>query len=177
MIWESKYWKDDLLRSASFLKKKMMQHRWPESTKAIFEKNIMIGFYVIRKLLEAKKLSGKTSQYTFSAISYYCKDKNVNILNWHKVLELYDMDKGVKETLNLWYVANTIIHSFVFIGVFGENDYIEAVMFNSDRSKNNKLYSIDLNDIIKIFEVAGNDYPEHIEYKLNIHTKEYEVTT
>jgi hypothetical protein len=177
MIWESRYWKNDLLRNAVYLKKKMMCQRWTESTMANFEKTIMIGFYIIRKLLEAKKLSGDTIAYTFRAITYRCKNKNVNILNWHKVIELYNLENGVKEDLDLRYVSNKIIHSFVFIGVFGENNNIEAVMFNSDQSKNEKLYSINVIDIIYLFEKAGNDYPEHIEYKLNQKTNEYEVNT
>ena len=57
MIWESQYWKDELLRTASKLNKRLNQKRWPESSMASLEKEIMIGFYIIYKLIAAHKLS------------------------------------------------------------------------------------------------------------------------
>jgi hypothetical protein len=175
MIWESKYWKSDLLRNSEYLRRKLSQKRWPESSMANFEKAIMISFYIIRKLTEANKLSGNIISHKFPAITYKCKDKNVNILNWHKVIDLYNLDQGTDELLDLRYVSNKIIHSFVFIGVFGENNKIEAVMFNSDQSKKDRLHSLNLVDIIDLFKKAGNDYPRHIEYKFNPKSNEYDV--
>ena len=57
MIWESAYWKDDLLRAACILKEKRHQKLWRESSMARVEKTVMTGFHIIRKLIEARKLS------------------------------------------------------------------------------------------------------------------------
>ena len=57
MIWESAYWKEELLRQAEDLKKRSTQTKWSERSLARLEKTIMIGFYSIRKLIEAKKVS------------------------------------------------------------------------------------------------------------------------
>lgn len=57
MIWGSHSWKEDLARLAGNLRKKAQQRRWPERSTAKLEKEVFMGFYAIRKLLEAKKLS------------------------------------------------------------------------------------------------------------------------
>ena len=44
MIYESKYWKDDLLRSAKALEAKIVQKRRNEASSAKLEKNIVIWF-------------------------------------------------------------------------------------------------------------------------------------
>jgi hypothetical protein len=59
MIWESHYWKKDLARLADCLRKRARQRQWSERSLAKMEKEVFIGFYSLRKLLEGKKLSGK----------------------------------------------------------------------------------------------------------------------
>jgi hypothetical protein len=52
MIHESHYWKDDLLKSAASLDRRLTQQRWYDGTFADVEKKVMLGFYAIRKLTE-----------------------------------------------------------------------------------------------------------------------------
>ena len=62
MIWESQFWKEDLARLALQLKKRTGQRRWSERSLAKLEKEVFIGFYAIRKLLESKKLSERLTK-------------------------------------------------------------------------------------------------------------------
>lgn len=48
MIHESSYWKDDLLKLASRLERRLIQTRWDEKNFYTVEKEIFIGFYSIR---------------------------------------------------------------------------------------------------------------------------------
>lgn len=57
MIWDSSYWKEDLGRLADKLKARKVQKKFPERSLACLEKEIFIGCYIIRKLIDAKKLS------------------------------------------------------------------------------------------------------------------------
>ncbi len=57
MIWASYPWKEELLRIATRLEKKQKQRRWTERTEANLEKDVFIGCYALRKLMEAHKLS------------------------------------------------------------------------------------------------------------------------
>ena len=57
MIFESSYWKDELLRAASFLREKQSQKQWRGESYAKVEQKVMISFYSIRKLMDARKLA------------------------------------------------------------------------------------------------------------------------
>jgi hypothetical protein len=62
MIYKSSFWKDDLVKQARFLGSKTNQKRWAESSSARLEQAVMLGFYSIRKLNEARKISDSVSR-------------------------------------------------------------------------------------------------------------------
>ena len=97
MIWESYYWKQDLLRQAKNLIRRKSQHRWPEASLAKIEQMVMLGFYSVRKLIEASKISNDLIESPVSIIMYPSKNKSVTLLNWHKLDQLYDRSKPVKK--------------------------------------------------------------------------------
>lgn len=53
MLSNSVLWKKELLRAADRLEKKATQRRWTEQSAFRVEKDVMVGAYAIRKLLEA----------------------------------------------------------------------------------------------------------------------------
>jgi hypothetical protein len=54
---ESYYWKRHLLNAARKLELRMRQRVWRDSSITLFERELMIVFFCIRKLIEAKKLT------------------------------------------------------------------------------------------------------------------------
>ncbi len=89
MIYESSYWKDDLLRYAAALRKKTKQRHWSERSQAVVEKLVFLGFYSVRKLFEAEKLSTSLRQLSLVTAIYPPTGKNVTRHNWHKTDELF----------------------------------------------------------------------------------------
>jgi hypothetical protein len=57
MIWESHYWKEELFRHARRIRRLQSLKRWGNRSTAGLEKGLMIGFYSIRKLIEAHTVS------------------------------------------------------------------------------------------------------------------------
>jgi len=57
MIHESYYWKDDLLKLSRKLESRLLQTKWGERNLYTIEKEIFIGFYSVRKLIESRKTS------------------------------------------------------------------------------------------------------------------------
>jgi hypothetical protein len=47
---ESRYWKTPLLRAATWLERVQIQEQTPERTYVRIERELFLGFYVIRKL-------------------------------------------------------------------------------------------------------------------------------
>ena len=56
MIFNSEYWKEELFHNARWLCDSINKKRWNSRSWGKLEKTIMISFYSIRKLSEAKKI-------------------------------------------------------------------------------------------------------------------------
>ena len=84
MIWESKYWKESLLKMASRLQKLRNRSKVTERQLAMIEQDIFIGFYSIRKLIETVvKISDKTKNMQVD-VKWYPNMEHVNLINNHK---------------------------------------------------------------------------------------------
>jgi len=159
MISESSYWKDDLLKQAKFLRKKIAQKRWPESTLVRIEQSIMIGFYTIRKLIEAKKISDSNIKRKFQIKFYSWSGKLATWINLYRVEILYDFSKSAPVEKDMIFICNQFIHSYIFMTSFNRAGKLTGILFNSDKERNKALYYVKIKQIINVFEVIGNDYP------------------
>ena len=56
-----------------------------------------------------------------------------------------------------------LIVSCITLQSFGQN--ATQKVFTSDIDKDKKLYLLNAEEIIRIFEIVGNDYPHKIEWK------------
>lgn len=164
MIWESCYWKDDLLRTALRLRRRQFQRRWSEVSLANVEKDLFIGFYSVRKLMDANKLSDTTLSMSISITEYSRLEKSVTRMNRHRLDELYDLESPCAGNLGLRTLCNQIVHSYAFAPIHnGEDQGLEGIFIASDREKASRLYRISMADIVRVFEIVGKDYPNHLE--------------
>lgn len=158
MIWESCYWKEPLLKTASWLSRFRMHDGTRESTLVKIEKELMIGFYTIRKLIEAYKVSDSIASSHYQ-ISWFPNREPIRYLNWYRIDVLYDLTQETKESRDLRFLCNRFIHSYVFIidssGIF----------VASDKDRNQRLYYVSMDTIIKIFRLVGRDYPAYGSYE------------
>ena len=66
---ESRYWKEELARIAKTLKPFRKPLRWSERACCIVERDIMIGFFIIRRLIELHKKSSRTRDFNMKVCS------------------------------------------------------------------------------------------------------------
>jgi hypothetical protein len=175
MIWESSYWKQDLLRLSKKILELRHQIKWSERNTVSFEKDIFISFYSIRKLIEAKKLSRTILTRHIGAFSYPAKGKEVTWLNWHNLHELYDFDQQQEEPLDLEFLCNQVIHCYVFSPIFEEHGELAGILLASDRMKNKKLYEVSIDEVVKILMAIGQDYPNAGQFTFNEKTRDFDV--
>lgn len=173
MIYESYYWKKELLSTSKMLLKRTNSKRWwTEAQYGTFEKEIMIGFYMIRKLIDTKtKVTNALVSKKLEGKKYPNKDKSISWRNNHKFYEYYDFEKSMPCKLDLKFLCNQIIHSFIFSPVFDCNEEqknrpskLRAVFINSDENCKEWLFEISIESIIKIFSDIGSDYPTALHY-------------
>ena len=157
MIFESSYWKADLLRRASLLRKNSTQKRWSERSFAKCEQTVMIGFYAIRKLIEAKKLTDEFTETPVQMQSYRPTGTRATRLNNHKPEELYDLANSEQRELSLLDLCNQVIHSYIFMPVLDECGALVAILVTSDRQRSKGLFHVEAHAIVTIFEQAAND--------------------
>ena len=176
MISESRYWKEPLLETAKVLRREPLLENLDESDLVQIEKNVMIGFYSIRKLLDTVKVSDSIKKMTTS-LSWYENKSQVDILERHDLNKLYDLSKAHEETRNLRFICDQFIHSYVFMQSADEKGRLNGFHFSSDKDKNKKLYFMDAKKIISIFEKVGENYPAEAILKKNRITGAWEHVT
>ena len=175
MIYESHYWKDDLLRSAKSLESRVAQKRWHQATFASVERTVMIGFYSLRKLIESSKIDDKISNFSVPLTGYPATSKLVTRKNWTNWWELYDLNQPRSCKLKLVLLCHQFIHSYVFSCDFLENGQFAGVLVSSDRERNRVLYSISITEIVRIFEAAGQSYPNDMRMTFNPSKSDYDI--
>ena len=177
MIYESSYWKDDLLKLAQRLRRCTSQKRWSEVSLARVEQTIMLGFYSIRRLAEAKKLSDATVDQLITLRTHRHLGKDVTLRNWDRIDTLYDLATNGSEQRQVLYLCHQIVHSYVFSVAMNENNGLDGFFFTSDRQRHTCLYYLPAEAVIALFEQVGNDYPSSMELRFNPARRDYDVTS
>jgi hypothetical protein len=200
MIYESQYWKKELKRINLKIQKRLDTNNfWTETQYGTFEKEIMIGFYIIRKLVEAKKLTTKIISTPIEGLKYANNGKNITLMNFHRYDEFFKLDKPIKHNFDLAFICNQIIHSYIFSPNFSapnksildklnqkielneddyddlsESNFLISIYFSSDFDRNKYLYEIEIKKIIQLFTDIANCDVGYIYQVFNPKTKDYD---
>jgi hypothetical protein len=158
LILESCYWKDPLLESAIRLCEFSESTTLEESQMVQIEKDIFIGFYAIRKLMDTIKIKDSTRDLKVQ-LQWSPNIKQVDLLNNHRIDELYDLVQLGQETRTLKFICDQIVHSYIFMSVENKKGGLVGFYFTSDTNKQKKLFYIAVQGVVDIFNLVGNDYP------------------
>ncbi|MBV7510072.1 hypothetical protein [Pseudomonas sp. PDM25] len=176
MIYESRYWKQPLVRSAGWLEKVLIKDgELSERDLASAEREMFIGFYAVRKLLETFKLSEATKHLTYDLTFYPVRqDASVDYFNRSDIHEHYEFDKGVADRKDVGFICNQVIHSFVFVLTLAESG-AEGAFLASDTMRHRRLYFIPLEHIVHLFRTVGRDYPAQQNFVRDEKTGQWKV--
>ena len=163
MIFDSRPWKKELHKLSQRLYKVSLHSKMSEAKAVSCEKTIFISAYIIRKLSEASKLSYELKSIS-CPIKKYSNVKHVDLLNWHNISRTFDLSHPIQSTLNIKSLCNYLIHSFVFVFAYDENDFLCGFYFTSDWEKNKELYFMDIKDFIKMVQIVANDEKMQARY-------------
>src|SRR5687767_863885 len=101
MLTSALQWKQELLKSAVRLEKKATQKKWTDQTAFIVERDVMVGAYAIRKLLETPgRMSDQARQLQVPVLSHSLSSPTG--VTWWTALhwwELYDMETYNKQRI------------------------------------------------------------------------------
>lgn len=177
MIHESKYWKDPLLRAATWLSNlRVSDDELGEKSLVRAEREIFIGFYAIRKLLETFKISKTTKELKLELFAYKAKiGKLTDYFNRTEIDKLFELDQPMKEQRDIGFLCNQVVHSYVFLISINDDGKLEGFFISSDSMRYKKLYFIELAQVINVFRIVGKDYPANMHLQRNAATGQWEA--
>lgn len=176
VIGDSRPWKADLWRIAHRLAGRTEQVRWTEQSFVNLEKDLFLAFFIIRKLMDARKLSVEVESIRVSATVYPWKDgKPINFLNWDHFDDAYEWSKPAEETLSLRGLCNLFVHSYVYSPLMSDDRQLEAVLVSSDHSRHESLFNINVIQIVEVIQAVAGDDPVLLEATLYGATGDYIV--
>jgi hypothetical protein len=154
MIWESSYWKGDLIKDAQIILR-WSQKKHSVRQEILLEKKIFISAYSIRKLIEAEKIGKDFPMWDF-VFERHTKTskKEIDYLNSHRLEEHYDFNSKEKVSSDLSFLSNQIIHSYVF-AFSGDEKTIDGFYVASDYEKEKYLYYVNLEKYINVLLWIG----------------------
>ena len=174
---ESRYWKEELARIAGDLAPVSKPPRWSERAHCVLERDLMIGFFIVRRLIELNKVSTLTGKGSVSLFSYAAVGTNVTRLNSHEIEALYDMGREVPARKSTYYVSNQFIHAYTSFIERDEGRNWSDVLVVSDRARNDCIWLVPVPEIRRVFMVAASDYPHSVTMAFNDKTGDYDVET
>lgn len=175
MIHESRHWKTPLLRSATWLERL----RLPEDEVAAernlvrVEKELFFGFYAIRKLFDTFKVSDSTKAMRFELQWSPCM-ASVDYFNASRIEELFDLKTSHQETRDIHFLCNQFIHSYIFVPLEGDEGQLVGCFVSSDRTRNERIYFVELAHVLSAFRTVGRDHPSSIRMQRNPITGQWE---
>jgi hypothetical protein len=137
----------------------------------------MLGFFMVRRLIELHKVSSATRDFTLRVFSCPARGKHVHRMNDHDIYELYDLEKERRETKKPLYLCNQFIHAYTSFVTRDESRNWSDVYVVSDFDRNDCIWRIPVSEIRRLFTVAAHDYPHSFQMVYSQEKDDYEVST
>jgi len=173
MIKDPSYWRRDITRTAEQLERRQLQKRWNKISFSRTEQSVMIAFYGIRKILEARKASPKVLDATVRIMEYPSKLYPRGEVIGPVLQAYFDLDHPKKCDRNLLFICHQVVHSYIFSVAVGYSSGFEGIYFASDRFRNKCLFFISAQTLIEVFRMVGTDpdaeFSPWIEERLPCH--------
>lgn len=174
---ESCYWKEELARVSHSLRRRRKPQRWTERAHCLVERDIMIGFFIVRRMIELHKVSSATRDITLRVFSVPARGKRVTRLNGHDIEELYDPARERHETKKPLYLSNQFIHCYTSFVARDLSRNWSDVFVVSDFDRNRCIWRVPVAEILRLFSTAAKDYPHSVKMIFNEEKGDYVVST
>ncbi len=163
---ESWHWKEHLRNVSKSISGHWSQKRWSEKLMVNTEKDVIVGFFIIRKLAELNKLTDqqKEMKYQINCCKAVREVNSKNVLGFHDV---YDVDTMSKKTKNLIFICNQFIHSRVVYLLRGGNRKWDSIWVCSDYEMKDMIYRVSVDTVAQIFRDVVEDEVTVLQSKYN----------
>jgi hypothetical protein len=175
MIWESAYWKNDLIRLNKKITSRLKQVKWTDASNANCEKELMIAGFISRKLFDSKKISAELENYELQIVKFKSNGKRIHLLERLSPELYFDLDNPIKATIKFRTLCNQVIHSYIFILLRNEDRNFTHFWVASDFDKFKFMYQIDVKSYSSVLLEIGMYWPKHESYEFDSIKNDYIV--
>jgi hypothetical protein len=162
-------WKQDLHLSRTELAEHLEVGEGTRSICIAVERFVMRGALALRKLQDRRTLSDEVRHSTWAVRRYPCIqrpdprfwfDGTIDLVNHHHIARHYRLETPGMTTLSLQDVANSLIHSFVFVVWPEPEDEVPKdtrFFFNSDKTKNEAVWEMSVGEFQAVVDAVLSD--------------------
>lgn len=172
---ESCYWKEELARIANTIRVSKRPTRWTERAHCVVERDLMIGFFMVRRLIELHKVSSSTRDMSMSVFSCPSRGKPIHFMNAHHIDEVYDLGKERAQVKKPLYVSNQFIHAYTSYVIRDKSRNWSAVYIVSDYDRKTCIWRIPISEVRRLFCVAAGDDMREMRFLYNEQKGDYDV--
>jgi hypothetical protein len=163
VIEQDSYWRTDLLKFAERLEKRYRQKKWSDRTRYNIEKEIFLSFYIIRKLIESRRVRASVSGSRHTVM--WCpiiigESPSTSPKTFALTYLLYH---GWREEWTPAELCNQFVHSFIFSPFTPFKKDMVGIFFASDHQSKTGLYYVTLVKVIEIIISAGRNRPTKLK--------------
>lgn len=164
---ESRYYRKDLKKLVKKLTIKKNPKKWSEKRMVVMEKRIVLCFYIIRKLIENDKVTNKTKSHVLTIEKFPRTLKAITPINYWVIDEIYELDNGSIENINIKDFSDLCIHSRIIYLQIDDTDNWDKLYLTSDKKMDEFLLSVSVEELIRTLNIVIKDYPKSINYTWN----------
>lgn len=159
-------WRGELLKTAEALERRASLTRWTTRTGFLVERDLMVGMFAIRRLVESAKTSSLLPNERVSFGMHLLIGRAPGIYGRWSYWEYYDMDSEQQTELTVRDLVNLFIHSFVLEFYRLSEDGPATIWVVSERDRHKRRYSIPFAGVVALFRRVDDDVV-HMEGKWN----------
>lgn len=160
MIFDSVVWKEEL-------EKKVIEFGDYLSGEFVLDDEVFdykveefyfVTAYIVRKLVEAFKLSDEYCSVQYKLVKYLRNedDYKIDYLNNYKIESHYNFKSSQNTSFSLDKICNLLIHSYMFM-IAVENESLDGVFVTTDYDKEKFIFYLSLEEYMKLLCGCIND--------------------
>lgn len=158
MINDSVPWRAELARVAARLERRITQKRWSEKTSFLVERDLMVGMFTVRRLIEAEKTSSLLAQSRVHVRVCPLTGKEPSHWDRWSPWDHYDLDSRQRSELDVGTLLHEFVHSFVLRLDFEEDGRFTGIYVGSERTKKFRIYEVSIRELIDLFERVSREH-------------------
>lgn len=154
---ESRYWREELRRDLSWLRRHRSYGRWSEKQHVLFERKLMIVAFQIRSLLERPKVNEAAREATVPAVRYKkLGSRPFTVVGAGWPHDRFDMDNPESTILSVLSVCNQLIH-YYWMETHTDGRAFSSMLVFSDYQRHKWAYEVQILDLLNLFQLFADD--------------------